>query len=126
MTNRNARLQKAISSGVAATALAVALAAAPAAAIEANASAASDVRNALVSDGLAPHFDLTSSITTGGLDLQTVRLDIDAAQLDPQILIANPNTPITARDPVNITGIAQMVVDNGNGGVGLCTGSLIN
>jgi len=126
MTNRNARLQKAISGGVAATALAVALAAAPAAAIEANASAASDVRNALVSDGLAPHFDLTSSITTGGLDLQTVRLDIDAAQLDPQILIANPNTPTTARDPVNITGIAQMVVDNGNGGVGLCTGSLIN
>lgn len=126
MTNRNARLQKAISGGVAATALAVALAAAPAAAIEANASAASDVRNALVSDGLAPHFDLTSGITTGGLDLQTVRLDIDAAQLDPQILIANPNTPITARDPVNITGIAQMVVDNGNGGVGLCTGSLIN
>lgn len=45
---------------------------------------------------------------------------------DPQIVIANPGTPTTARDPVNITGIGQMIVDNGGGGVGLCTGSLIN
>ncbi len=44
---------------------------------------------------------------------------------DASILIALPGTPTTARDPVNITGIAQMVVDNGGGGVGLCTGSLI-
>ena len=45
---------------------------------------------------------------------------------EPQILIANPNTPTTARDPVNITGIGQMIIDNGGGSVGLCTGSLIN
>ena len=45
---------------------------------------------------------------------------------DASILIALPGTPTTARDPVNITGIAQMVVDNGGGSVGLCTGSLIN
>ncbi|MEN9926480.1 MAG: hypothetical protein RL268_2606, partial [Pseudomonadota bacterium] len=43
----------------------------------------------------------------------------------PTILIANPGTPATARDPVNVTGVGQMVVDAG-GGVGLCTGSLIN
>ena len=45
---------------------------------------------------------------------------------EPQILIANPNTPTTARDPVNITGIGQMIIDSGGGSVGLCTGSLIN
>jgi hypothetical protein len=50
----------------------------------------------------------------------------DAVELDPSILIALPGTPTTARDPVNITGVAQMIVDNGGGSVGLCTGSLIN
>jgi hypothetical protein len=45
---------------------------------------------------------------------------------EPDILIANPNTPTTARDPVNITGIGQMVVNNGGGSVGLCTATLIN
>ncbi|MBA3942674.1 MAG: autotransporter domain-containing protein, partial [Sphingopyxis sp.] len=45
---------------------------------------------------------------------------------EPEILIANPGTPTTARDPVNITGIGQMFVNNGNGTVGLCTGTLIN
>ncbi len=45
---------------------------------------------------------------------------------EPEILIANPGTPTTARDPVNITGVAQMVIDNGGGSVGLCTGTLIN
>lgn len=45
---------------------------------------------------------------------------------DPQILIALPGTPTTARDPANITGVAQMFTDNGGGSIGLCTGSLIN
>lgn len=47
---------------------------------------------------------------------------------DPQLQIANPGTPTTARDPVNINGIGQIVVDtgNGNGSVGLCTATLIN
>ncbi len=44
---------------------------------------------------------------------------------EPEILIANPGTPTTARDPVNITGIAQMVTDAGGGSVGLCTATLI-
>ncbi len=55
-----------------------------------------------------------------------VTVPITPSEPDPSILIALPGTPTTARDPVNITGIAQMVVDNGNGGVGLCTGTLIN
>ena len=50
---------------------------------------------------------------------------------DPQILIANPNSPALnapdgSRDPVNLTGIGQMIVDQQNGFIGLCTGSLIN
>jgi hypothetical protein len=51
---------------------------------------------------------------------------IPAVTPEPEILIANPGTPTTARDPVNITGIAQMVVDSGGGFIGLCTGTLIN
>lgn len=54
----------------------------------------------------------------------------DLTELDPNILIALPGTPTTARDPENITGIGQMIVSTpGAGGgvsLGLCTGSLIN
>ncbi|UYV17206.1 autotransporter domain-containing protein [Porphyrobacter sp. ULC335] len=49
---------------------------------------------------------------------------------EPQVVISQPGTPTTARDPANITGIGQMIVavPNGQGGfgLGLCTGSLIN
>jgi uncharacterized protein with beta-barrel porin domain len=48
----------------------------------------------------------------------------------PQIVISEPGTPTSARDPINVNGIGQMVVavPNAQGGVGLglCTGSLIN
>lgn len=42
-----------------------------------------------------------------------------------RIVIANPGTPTTARDPVNITGVGQMITDEPQGG-GLCTATLIN
>jgi hypothetical protein len=49
---------------------------------------------------------------------------------ESQIVISLPGTPTTARDPVNINGVGQMIVSTPNpaGGVslGLCTGSLIN
>ncbi|MDP3906465.1 autotransporter domain-containing protein [Novosphingobium sp.] len=45
---------------------------------------------------------------------------------EPEILISNPGTPTTARDATNITGVGQMVINNGGGTVGLCTGTLIN
>ncbi|MDF7774915.1 autotransporter domain-containing protein [Sphingomonas sp. AOB5] len=45
---------------------------------------------------------------------------------DPQIVIGAPGTPTTARDPVNVTGVGQMIVDQQNGFIGLCTGTLIN
>ena len=45
---------------------------------------------------------------------------------EPQIVIANPGTPTTARDPNNVTGVGQMIVDTQDGFIGLCTGTLIN
>ncbi|MCW3847304.1 autotransporter domain-containing protein [Sphingomonas sp. LB-2] len=62
------------------------------------------------------------------------RLDNRVAVPEPQIVIANPpagpgqtpNTTITDRDTVPVTGVGQMVVDSGGGFVGLCTASLIN
>ncbi|MBX3594626.1 autotransporter domain-containing protein [Sphingomonas sp.] len=53
-------------------------------------------------------------------------LNVDAAELDPQIVIGYPGTPTTAIDPNNVTGVGQMIVDNQNGTIGLCTGTLIN
>lgn len=44
----------------------------------------------------------------------------------PQIVISGPGTPTTARDPVNVTGVGQMIVDQQNGFIGLCTATLIN
>lgn len=44
----------------------------------------------------------------------------------PQIVIAAPGTPTTARDPVVVTGVGQMIIDQQNGFIGLCTATLIN
>jgi hypothetical protein len=52
---------------------------------------------------------------------------VSIAAPDPQIVIANPGTPTTARDPDGqINGVGQMIVDEQNGFIGLCTASLIN
>ncbi|MEN3746673.1 autotransporter domain-containing protein [Sphingomonas sp. HF-S3] len=50
----------------------------------------------------------------------------EAPEATPQIVIGYPGTPTTAQDPNNITGIGQMIVDNNDGTIGLCTGTLIN
>src|ERR1700712_5106723 len=55
------------------------------------------------------------------------RPEVPITELSPDIVIAGPpGTPTTARDPVNVTGVGQMVVDEQNGSIGLCTGTLIN
>ena len=54
------------------------------------------------------------------------RPDVHTSDLVPQIVIADPNTPVTDRDPTNVTGVGQMIVDEQNGFIGLCTGTLIN
>lgn len=53
-------------------------------------------------------------------------LDVTQVELDPQIVISNPGTPTTARDPNDITGVGQMIIDQQNGYIGLCTATLIN
>ena len=54
------------------------------------------------------------------------RPELPTTELTPEIVIANPDTPTTARDPVNVTGVGQMIVDEQNGFISLCTGTLIN
>ncbi|WP_236547766.1 autotransporter outer membrane beta-barrel domain-containing protein [Sphingomonas sp. AX6] len=49
-----------------------------------------------------------------------------ASEETPQIVISQPGTPTTARDPVDVNGIGQMFVAAANGGIGTCTGTLIN
>lgn len=51
---------------------------------------------------------------------------VSASIIDPNIVIAPPGTSVTDRDPVNVTGVGQMVIDQKNGFIGLCTGTLIN
>ena len=45
---------------------------------------------------------------------------------DPQIAINDRFTPDQARDPVNINGVGQIIVDSGGGFIGTCTATLIN
>ncbi|MDZ3830294.1 MAG: autotransporter domain-containing protein [Sphingopyxis sp.] len=47
-------------------------------------------------------------------------------EIEKQIVIGDPGTPTTARDPVNVNGVGQMIIDQQNGFIGLCTGTLIN
>ncbi len=54
------------------------------------------------------------------------RPKIHESELTPQIVISNPGTPTTARDPVNVNGVGQMIIDQQNGFLGLCTATLIN
>ncbi|MGV8929542.1 MAG: autotransporter domain-containing protein [Brevundimonas sp.] len=53
-------------------------------------------------------------------------VDVRDVILAPQIVIGAPGTPTTARDPVNVTGVGQMIIDQQNGFIGLCTATLIN
>lgn len=42
------------------------------------------------------------------------------------VVVNDNDTPRNAVDKTDVTGIGQMVIDNGDGTVGLCTGTLIN
>ncbi|KQN06223.1 transporter [Sphingomonas sp. Leaf230] len=46
---------------------------------------------------------------------------------EPNIVISAPGTPTTAQDVAGgVNGVGQMTISTGGGGVGLCTGTLIN
>ena len=69
--------------------------------------------------------------TQATLEARNSATDVSAVAPMPDISIANPGTPTTARDPVNITGVGQMIISTpgstpGSVSLGLCTGSLIN
>ena len=107
------------------SALAIALTAAPALAESSPAPDAESIARSgadLFQPTLEPQ---SANIAAVAADPQAVP-GISISAPGPQIVIANPGTPITDRDPVNITGVGQMVVDQLNGFIGLCTGSLIN
>jgi uncharacterized protein YhjY with autotransporter beta-barrel domain len=55
----------------------------------------------------------------GGAATQTL------PQADPNVVISNPGTPGTILDQ-GVNGVGQMIIDQKNGFVGLCTGTLIN
>lgn len=55
----------------------------------------------------------------GGAATQTL------PQADPSVVISNPGTPGTILDQ-GVNGVGQMIIDQKNGFVGLCTGTLIN
>lgn len=79
----------------------------------------------------APHTNsiMTDALRDAAFDAQrqaAARVSIVDVVESPEITINNNFTPTDARDPVNINGIGQIVVDAGGGSIGLCTASLIN
>lgn len=45
----------------------------------------------------------------------------------PSIVISAPGTPTSAQDPANgVNGVGQMTIASASGGLGICTGTLIN
>jgi subtilase-type serine protease len=53
-------------------------------------------------------------------------LEPQGSKLDPNVVISLPGTSTSDIDPTNITGVGQLVTDEKNGFIGLCTGTLIN
>jgi len=112
--------------GTSLAALAAALIAAPA---FAESSAAPDAGELLGKVGLVTTVQREAQESywqAGDIRSAVYNQRIEVAVPQPQILISNPGTPTTARDPVNVNGIGQMVIDAGVDGIGLCTGTLIN
>lgn len=69
---------------------------------------------------------LISSALTGFAGVARAQAGPDISEVKPAVVVTPPATPGSAVDPVNITGVGQMVVDEKNGFLGLCTGTLIN
>lgn len=82
----------------------------------------------------APHAGTISAAPVSAAPVSVVPLGIAPGGVlpggssihEPQVVINPPGTPTTARDPNDITGVGQMVIDAGGGSVNLCTGTLVN
>src|SRR4051794_38346262 len=53
-------------------------------------------------------------------------LSPQGSTVDPNVVISLPGTSTSDIDTTNITGVGQLVTDEKNGFIGLCTGTLIN
>ena len=123
ISSQRGLLSRAAACGASISALAIALTAAPALA---DSSAAPDAETILRSaDAFQIQREAQVTVKVAAV-IPDPQFGLPTIAPVPEILIANPGTPTTARDPVNITGVGQMVVDAGGGSVGLCTGTLIN
>lgn len=72
----------------------------------------------------APHAQNIS--ITDLMDVPHAPTGPDYSVENPDISINNNFTPTQAYDPANVTGIGQMIIDQGGGFVGTCTATLIN
>jgi len=79
----------------------------------------------VLADGVGETVASTISTAAGQTSLVATVAPLNVAN-EPLVVISQPGTPTTARDPVSVNGIGQMIVNNGGGSVGLCTGTLIN
>jgi V8-like Glu-specific endopeptidase len=124
-TSTHGLLRRVAACGASFSALAIALTAAPALA---DSSAAPDAAAIARSAGdlFQPQLDPQSIVKIDAIAPDPQYAQIVPTAPEPQIVIAAPGTPVTDRDPVNVTGVGQMIVDLQNGFIGLCTGTLIN
>lgn len=83
---------------------------------------------ALATDGDTPPAALIdrSGVEIAPQTAPSIGLNPADAERVPQIVIGHPGTPGTALDPSGVNGVGQMIIDNQDGTIGLCTGTLIN
>ncbi|GAA4760537.1 hypothetical protein GCM10023219_00240 [Stakelama sediminis] len=89
-----------------------------------------DIAGPSINDSITNSYLEAQSDTSGTAPTNIYRVaqsaPITQVAPDPQIVIADPGTPSTDLDPNDITGVGQMVIDQQNGYLGLCTATLIN
>ena len=56
----------------------------------------------------------------------TGQLSRDELENEANIVVRGPGTPTTALDTANVNGVGNMTIASGGGGLGVCTGTLIN
>lgn len=77
-----------------------------------------------------PHIATAQTVPTGMVNEAQGGGTVSTGSVQyPSIVISQPGTPTTARDtsgPNGVNGVGQMIIDQQNGFIGLCTGTLIN
>ncbi|MBT0669452.1 autotransporter domain-containing protein [Novosphingobium profundi] len=86
---------------------------------------------ALAQDDTSPSGDWLSAQAGSDISVSTSSMAESQSRVssiapDPQIVIADPGDSTSSLDPVDVNGVGQMIVDQQNGFIGLCTATLIN